>query len=154
MLPPAYLDRLQIVQTRTHVAIFPEVRTHPVRLVPLDSRPPVAQNVRQWAGVGRGRWEGDTLVVETTNFTDKTHFQGSSDALHVVERFTRVDADTIRYEFTVTDPSTWARPWSVEVPMKSADGPLFEYACHEGNYDLANILSIARNIEAAAAKTR
>ncbi len=90
----------------------------------------------------RGRWDGDTLVVETTNFTHKTHFQGSTDALRVVEHFTRVDAETIRYQFTVDDPSSWTRPWTAEVPMKTADGPIYEYACHEGNYDLANILSI------------
>ena len=85
-------------------------------------------------------------------FTHQTHFRGSSDALHVVERFTRVDADTIRYEFRVEDPTAWTRPWSAEIPMKKADGPLYEYACHEGNRDLANILSIARNVEAAAAE--
>ena len=151
MLPPAYLDRLQIVQFRDHVVIFPEVRTHPVRIIPLDNRPHISHRVRQWAGDSRGRWDGDTLVVETTNFTDKTHFQGSTDALRVVERFTRVDAETIRYQFTVEDPSSWTKPWTAEIPMKAADGPIYQYACHEGNYDLPNILSIARNVEAAAA---
>lgn len=154
MLPPAYLDRLRILQSRDYVVIFPEVRTHQVRLIPLDNRPHIPQRVRQWAGDSRGRWEGETLIVETTNFTDKTHFQGSTHALRVVERFTRVDAETIRYQFTVDDPSSWTRPWTAEVPMKTADGPIYEYACHEGNYDLPNILSIARNLEAAAARSR
>jgi len=152
MLPPAYLDRLRIMQSRDYVVIFPEVRTHQVRLVPLDNRSHITTRVRQWAGNSRGRWEGDTLVIETRNFTHKTHFQGSTDALRVVERFTRVDEETIRYQFTVEDAATWTRPWTAEIPMKTADGPIYEYACHEGNYDLPNILSIARNVEAAAAR--
>jgi hypothetical protein len=153
MLPPSYFDRLQILQFRDYVVIFPEVRTHPARIIPLDNRPHISPRVRQWAGDSRGRWDGETLIVETTNFTHKTHFQRSSDALRVLERFTRVDAETIRYEFTVEDPSSWTRPWTAEIPMKAADGPIYEYACHEGNYDLANILSIARNVEAQAARS-
>ena len=103
-------------------------------------------------GDSRGRWEGETLVVETRNFTDKTRFRGSNEALHVVERFTRVDADTILYEFTVDDPTSWTSSWSAEVPMVKVEGPMFEYGCHEGNYDLPNILGIARNLEKQAAK--
>jgi hypothetical protein len=152
MLPPAYLDRIQIFQSAGHVAIMQEVSNNQVRIIPLDGRPHLPSSIRQWPGDSRGRWEGNTLVVETKNFTDKTHFSGSTAALHVVERFTRVDAETIRYEFTVTDPASWTRPWTVEIPMKEADGPIYEYACHEGNYDLTNILSIARNVEAAAAE--
>ncbi len=149
MLPASYLDRIQIFQAAGYVAIMQEVSNNPVRLIPLDGRPHLSAGIRQWPGDSRGRWEGNTLVVTTKNFTHKTHFLGSSEALHVVERFTRVDADTIRYEFRVEDPSAWTKPWSAEIPMKAADGPLFEYACHEGNKDLTHILEIARNIEAA-----
>jgi hypothetical protein len=150
MLPASYFDRIQIFQAKGYVAIMQEVRTNQVRLIPLDGRPHLGAGIRQWPGDSRGRWEGNTLVVTTKNFTHKTHFRGSTDALHVVERFTRVDADTIRYEFRVEDPSAWTKPWSAEIPMKAADGPLYEYACHEGNKDLKHILEIARNIEAAA----
>ena len=91
--------------------------------------------MREWSGDSRGRWEGDTLVVESINFNDKVHFNGSSTGLHVVERFTRIDDENIRYEFTVTDPTTWVQPWSVEYPLMQREGPLYEYACHEGNHD-------------------
>ncbi len=111
-----------------------------------------AQKIRQWLGDSRGRWEGNTLVVETTNFTDKTNFRGSGENLRVVERFTRVDEDTLLYQFTVDDPQSFARPWSGEIPMKKTKGPLFEYACHEGNYSMENILEIARDEEKAAEK--
>jgi len=150
MLPAAYLDRIQIFQAPGYVAIMQEVSNNQVRLISLDGRPHLPAGIRQWPGDSRGRWEGNTLVVETTNFTHKTHFLGATDALRVVERFTRVDAETIRYEFRVEDSAAWTSPWSAEIPMKKADGPLYEYACHEGNYDLTHILSIARNIEAAA----
>jgi hypothetical protein len=152
MLPPPYLDRIQIFQAAGYVAIMQELHNNQVRLIPLDGRAHLPPGIRQWPGDSSGRWEGNTLVVHTTNFTHKTHFRGSGEALHVVERFTRVDADTIRYEFRVEDPSAWTRPWSAEIPMKQADGPLYEYGCHVGNHDLANILSIARNVEAAAAE--
>ena len=151
MLPPSYNDRLQILQAPGYVVIFQEMRDNGVRVIPLDGRPHLQQNILQWGGDSRGRWEGETLVVDTTNFTHKTHFAGSSEALHVVERFTRVDADTIRYQFTVDDPKSWTRPWSAEIPITKAEGLLYEYACHAGNHDLANILGIARNVEAAAA---
>ena len=117
---------------------------HDVRIIPLDGRPQLPQNVRQWTGSYRGRWEGETLVVETTNFNGKNPFQGSSEHMRLIERFTRVDQDTIRYQFTVDDPSTWTKPWSAEVPWAKAIGPLFEHACHEGNYGLGNILAGAR----------
>ena len=157
MLPPSYNDVLQIFQAPGYVAILQEMSNNGVRIIPLDGRPHLPTNIRQFPGDSRGRWEGDTLVVDTTNFTDKTHFRGSSEALHVVERFTRVDADTILYEFTVEDPKSWTKPWSAEIPMMKTEGPLYEYACHEGNYDLSNILRIARALEKkaeAAAKTR
>jgi hypothetical protein len=152
MLPPSYNDRLQIFQAPGYVAILQEMSNNSVRIIPLDGRPHLPQNIRQWPGDSRGRWEGDTLVVDTTNFTHKTHFAGSSEALRVVERFTRVDADTIRYEFTIDDPTSWTRPWRAEIPMTQAEGRLYEYGCHEGNHDLSNILRIARNLDAAAAE--
>jgi hypothetical protein len=133
------------------LAYTASVGTNPPRIIPLDGRPHISDNIRQFAGNSRGRWEGDTLVVETKNFTDKRRWQGSSGALHVVERFTRVDADRIHYEFTVDDPTTWTRPWSAEIPMVKAGGPLFEYACHEGNHDIRHILEIHRNLEQQAA---
>ena len=113
MLPPPYNDLYQIFQVPGYVVILPEMSNNAVRIIPTDGRPHLPQMIRQWPGDSRGRWEGYTLVVDTTNFTDKTNFQGSSDVLRVVERFTRVDADTILYEFTVEDPTTWTRPWSV-----------------------------------------
>jgi hypothetical protein len=156
MLPVGYNSNLQIVQGPGYVAITQEM-IHDTRIIPTDGRPHVASNVRQLMGDARGHWEGDTLVVDTTNFTDRTAFRGSSENLHVVERFTRVSADTIKYEFTVDDPTTWAKAWSAEVPMTKIDGPIFEYACHEGNYGMRNNLSGARaeekkNAEQAALK--
>ena len=143
MLPGAYNNNYQIVQTPGLVMILVEM-LHDVRVIPLDGRPHFPANVRQWEGSYRGRWEGDTLVVETRNFTDKTAFQGSSENRRLVERFTRLDENTILYQFTVDDPSTWTRPWTAELPMNKAIGPLFEHACHEGNYSLYNILAGAR----------
>jgi len=150
MLPPAYNDVLQIIQAPSYVLVIREMETAP-RLIPTDVRPHISEHIRQWAGDSRGRWDGDTLVVDTTNFTHRTAFQGSSSALHVVERFTRVSADTILYRFTVDDPNTWTQPWSAEIPMTATKGPLYEYACHEGNYGLPNILRGARFAEKEAA---
>jgi hypothetical protein len=152
ILPPAYNDIHQIYQTPDYVVVFTELSTNRARIIPLDGRPHISDNIRQFPGDSRGRWEGDTLVVETKNFTDKRGWQGSTGALHVVERFRRVDADRIHYEFTVTDPTTWTRPWSAEIPMVKTDGPLYEYACHEGNHDLGHILGDARKMDAAAAE--
>jgi hypothetical protein len=150
MMPPPYNDILQIVQTPNNVLVVRELATA-MRVIPTDGRPHLPRDIRQWAGDSRGRWEGDTLVVDTTNFTDRTAFQGASSALHVVERFTRVSADRIVYQFTVDDPDTWTRPWSAEIPMIATKGPLFEYACHEGNYGMPHILSGARATEKKAA---
>ena len=147
MLPPAYNDIHLIMQTADHVVIFTELNNSLPRIIPLDGRPALPDAVQLIPGDSRGRWEGDTLVVESGNFTDKTRFRGSSAALHVTERFTRVDADTIRYEFTVDDPTTWVQPWSAEIPMVATEGPLYEYACHEGNHDVRHILEINRNLE-------
>jgi hypothetical protein len=149
MLPPGYNSYLQIVQARGYVAILQEM-IHDVRVIPTDGRPHLPQSIRGWLGDSRGRWEGDTLVVDTTNFTDKTNFRGSRENLHVVERFTRVDDNTIRYEFTVDDPTTWTRPWSAELPLAKDKGPIYEYACHEANYGMANNLKGARAAERAA----
>ena len=151
MLPPAYNDIHQILQTPDHVVIFTELNNSLPRIISLDGRPALPDAIRLIPGDSRGRWESDTLVVESGNFTDKTRFRGSATALHVTERFTRVEAGTIRYEFTVDDPTTWAQPWSVEIPMVATEGPMYEYACHEGNHDLRHILEINRNLERQAA---
>jgi hypothetical protein len=152
MLYGNYNNNYQIVQAPGYVMILAEM-LHDFRVVPLDNRPHLPQNVRQWTGSRRGHWEGDTLVVETTNFNGKNPFRGlSSEHMRVIERFTRVDEDSIRYQFTIDDPATWARPWSAEMPMKTTTGPLFEHACHEGNYGLYNILAGARADEKRAAE--
>jgi len=151
MLAGAYNNNYQIVQVPGYVMILVEM-IHDVRIIPLDGRPQLPASVRQWTGSYRGRWEGDTLVVESTNFNGKNPFQGSSENMKLIERFTRVDENTIRYQFTVDDPSTWTRPWSAEVPWAKTIGPLFEHACHEGNYGLGNILAGARAEEKQAAE--
>jgi hypothetical protein len=156
MLPAGYNNNYQILQTPDHVVILIEM-IHDARIISLDGRPHLGQKIRHWLGDSRGRWEGNTLVVETTNFTDKTNFRGSGENLRVVERFTRVDDSTLLYQFTVEDPQSFARPWSGEIPMKRAEGPLYEYACHEGNLSMENILTIARDEEKAvdaAARTK
>ena len=151
MLPTAYNDIHQIFQTPDYVVLFTELNNNLPRIIPIDGRPPISDKIQLIPGDSRGHWEGDTLVVESGNFTDKTRFQGSTKALHVVERFTRTDAETILYEFTVDDPTSWTSPWSAEIPMVKTEGPMFEYACHEGNYDVANLLEIYRNLEIQAA---
>ena len=151
MLGGAYNNNYQIVQVPGYVMILVEM-LHGVRIIPLDGRPHLPPNVRQLSGSYRGHWEGETLVIETTNFTGKTAFQGSSENMRLIERFTRVDEDTMLYKFTVEDPSTWTRPWSAEVPWKKTIGPIFEHACHEGNYGLGNILAGARAEEKRAAE--
>jgi hypothetical protein len=151
MLNTGYNSNYQIVQAPGYVMILVEM-IHDARIIPLDGRPHPPSDVRQWTGISRGRWEGDTLVVETTNFNGKNPFRGSSENLRVTERFTRLDADSIRYRFTVEDASTWARPWTAELPMKKTQGPIFEHACHEGNYGLYNTLVGARLEEKKAAE--
>ena len=152
MLPSAYNNNVQLLQTPDHVVIFNEM-VHNARIVPLNGQPLPSGDVRQWVGASRGHWDGPTLVVETTNFLGETGFQGSSAQLRLVERFTRADADTLVYEFTVEDPLTWARPWTAAVPMAKSEGPLFEYACHEGNYGMEGILAGARATDNAVGKT-
>ncbi len=148
MLPSAYNNNYQILQTPEYVVIFIEM-IHDVRIIPLDGRPHLASNIRQWLGDPRGHWEGNTLIVDTTNFTDKNPFKGSDRNLHLIERFTRVDPDTILYRFTVDDPTAFTRSWTGEAPMTKTTGTIYEYACHEGNYAMTNILSGARAEEKA-----
>ncbi len=143
LLPGPYNNNLQIVQTRDYVVIANEM-IHDVRVVPLDGRPHLPAAIRRWQGDPRGHWDGDTLVVETTNFTDRTTVRGSDTQLRLVERFRRVDARTLDYQFTIDDPSVFSRPWTVSLPMTASDGPLYEYACHEGNYAMTGILRGAR----------
>jgi hypothetical protein len=150
MLPTAYNNNVQLVQTPDHVALLHEM-VHDVRMVPLDARPPLPKNVHQYLGDSRGHWEGDTLVVVTTNFTDKTNFRGSSENLRLTERFTRVAEDTLLYRFTVEDSSSFPRPWTVEIPMWRNRELIYEYACHEGNSSIVGVLSGARAEERAAA---
>jgi hypothetical protein len=148
MLPGPYNNFMQIFQTRDHVVIYNEM-IHDARVIPLDRRPHAAAAARFWLGDSRGRWEGNTLVVDTTNFTDKTNVRGSGPGLHLTERFTRADAKTLLYEFTVDDPSTFTKPWSAVLPMQQTADRIFEYACHEGNYALGDILRGARFEEKA-----
>jgi len=152
MLPPAYNDVHQIFQTSDYVVIFTEISTGLPRIIPLDDRPFNSNAVGQFSGNARAYWDEDTLVVETKNFADRRIFRGSTVNRHVIERFTRTGADRIHYEFTISDPTTWTTSWSGEVPMMKTDGPMYEYACHEGNRDIVNILSIARNLEKQAAE--
>jgi hypothetical protein len=145
MTPSAYNNVFQLFQTPQYVVILNEM-VHTARIVPLDGRP--HGNIRQWAGDSRGRWEGDTLVVDTINFHASTSLRGSSPGMHLIERFTRTDAGTLLYEFTVSDPATWTRPWTAAVPMRKGN-TIYEYACHEGNYGLTNLLKFARDKERA-----
>ena len=146
MIPGGYNNNYQIVQAPGYVTIVVEM-IHDVRSIPTDGRPHLPATVRQWMGDPRGHWEGNTLVVDTTNFTDKTNFRGSGENLHLIERFTRTGPDQLMYEFTVNDPASFTRPWTVQIPMAKTDGPLFEYACHEGNYGMDGMLRGARQQE-------
>jgi hypothetical protein len=150
LLPTRYNSNLQIVQGPGYVAIETE-EIHDARVIAINGRPHLPKNIRQWYGDSIGHWEGNTLVVDTTNFTDQTPFAGAQN-LHVVERLTRVDQDTILYQFTVDDPGMWTKSWSGELPMTKMQGQLYEYACHEANYGLQNTLRGARVAEAEAAQ--
>ena len=172
MMPGFYNHNYQILQTPTHIAILVEM-IHDIRIIPLDGSPHLGQGLRQWMGNSRGRWEGQTLVVETTGFTEKIReFTGNAQrlvngervgtyqasfgtpTLKLVERFTRVDANTIDYRFTVTDPATFTKPFTVATPMLKVTEPIFEYACHEGNYAVPNMLSAARAQERAESQKK
>jgi hypothetical protein len=158
MLPTFYNNNYQILQVPGYIVILYEM-IHDARVIPLDGRPHLSGGMRQWMGDSRGRWEGETLVVEVTNFTDKTPVHAvrgvasrvaHSDALRITERFTRVDAETIDYRVTIDDPKTFGQTWAVRIPMTTRGAPerIFEYACHEGNYAVPNILSGSRAHEA------
>lgn len=146
LLPMFYNNHLQFVQNGTHVAIVSEM-IHDARIIPLSGRPHLPSTVTQWLGDSVGHWEGDTLVVDTTNFTDQTPFRGSGPKLHLTERFTLTDPNTITYRFTVDDPESFVRSWSAESAFTRTGEPMFEYACHEGNYSMQAILNGARAAE-------
>jgi hypothetical protein len=150
MLPVLYNNNYQIVQTPENVVILVEM-VHDARIVRMNGThaPP---SVRQWFGDSIGKWEGDTLVVDTTNFSDKTRFRGSSENLHAIERFTRVDQNTILYRVTLDDPTTFSKAWTIEYPFVATKGPIYEYACHEGNYAMTDILGGARKADAEKEK--
>jgi hypothetical protein len=147
-LGAAYNSYIQIFQTRDHVAILMET-IHDARIIPLDGRPHIGQNIRQWLGDSVGRWEGDTLVVETTNYSPKSDFRGARENLHIVERFTRVSATRVDYEVIVNDPTTWTRTWTAMIPLKLSSEEVYEFACHEGNEGMVGILAGARAQEKA-----
>ena len=170
LLPTFYNNNVMLLQTPDHVVLHVEM-VHGTRIIPLDGRPGLATDVRQWLGDGRGRWEGDTLVVETRNIrrteanasiggADPILLRASNgspeDTITVTERFTRIDAQTLRYEFTIDDPTTWTRSFSGELPLNALqpDEALYEYACHEGNYALPNILAGSRAEEQAEAASK
>ncbi|HWY45973.1 MAG TPA: hypothetical protein VNX70_01230 [Bryobacteraceae bacterium] len=150
MLPGPYNNNYQIVQTRDYVMITIEM-IHEVRIISMNGRPHLPQTMRKWLGDSIGHWENNTLVVDTTNFTGKTRFRGSDENLHLIERFTRTGPDTILYEFTVDDPTAFVAAWKAEIPMRRAAGPMYEFACHEGNFALGRMLSIARQAEKTTA---
>jgi hypothetical protein len=145
MIPGAYNNNVGIFQTSEHVVILNEM-VHDHRVVPLETRPRVGDAIRLWMGSSRARWDGDTLVVSTTNFRPMV-FRSASDKFSLTEKFTLMDANTLMYEFTVDDPLTWVRPWTAQVPMTRINEEIYEYACHEGNYSLRNILAAARRSE-------
>ena len=151
MMPSGYNANYHIVQAADHVMILSEM-IHDARVIHLDDPAAPPSGTQQWIGLSHGHWDGDTLVVETTNFNGKNPFEGSGDRMTVTERFTRVSEDVLQYRFTVDDPGTWERPWTAELPMQRTRGPLFEFACHEGNYGLYNTLVGARLEEQRAAE--
>jgi len=158
MMNAGYNSNYQIVQGPGYVMILVEM-IHDARIIPIgDRQAPLPANMTQWMGDSRGHWEGDTLVIETTNFNGKNPFRGSSDKMKVTERLWRIDDKTLGYKFTIDDPATWTQPWTAEAPMIKSTGPIFEHACHEGNYGVRNTLAGARleekkAAEAAAKKT-
>jgi len=151
MVSGTYNNNLQIVQTPGYVLIFNEM-VHNARVIPTDGRP--HGTIPLWTGDSRGRWEGDTLVVDTINFRRETSLQGSTAGTHVVERLTRVDPKTINYEYTITDPAAYTRPWTASMPLRAMDELLFEYACHEANYGMEGVLRGARYREKEAASKK
>jgi hypothetical protein len=153
MVPSAYNNNVQIVQTRDSVMILNEM-IHSARIVALNGRPHPPKSIRSLTGDSIGHWEGDTLVVDTTNFLQEAGFRGATANMHLVEKFTRVDPDTLRYEFTVDDPATWTKKWSASIPMTRTDELIYEYACHESNYGLEGVLKGARFEDLQKQKTQ
>jgi hypothetical protein len=147
-LPTLYNNNIQIVQSPDSVVIVHEM-IHEARVIPLDGRAPLSKNIGQWIGSSRGHWEGDTLVVETTNFSGQHNYRGSTKGLHLTERYTRFGPNSLEMRLTIEDPTTWTKPWTVVLPMRPTDGELIEYACHEGNYSMLNLLEVARDAEKA-----
>ena len=145
-----YQSYYRIVQTNDSVVVATEM-IHDARVIPLDARPHLPTSIREWLGDSRGHWEGDTLVVDTTNFKPRS-FRNSSEKLHLIERFTRVGPDTLDYEVTIDDPETWVRPWTLMIPLRRSNDEIFEYACHEGNTGMVGILAGARAQERAGAR--
>lgn len=150
LTPSAYNNNVQIVQTRDYVVIMTEM-VHDARIVPLDGRPNAPSTVRRWMGDSRGRWDGTTLVVETSNFSNKNPYRGATDGMRLVERFSRAAEGMLMYEFTVHDPATWTTPWTGRIPLEKLDEQVYEYACHEANYGMEGILKGTRADERAAA---
>jgi len=148
-LVAGYQSGYQIIQTPMSVVVTTEM-IHDSRVIPLDGRPRLPATVHQWLGDSRGHWEGDTLVVETTNYKSRSFMSISSEKLHVTERFSRTGPENLKYEITIDDPETWTKPWSLMIPLRRSADPLYEYACHEGNYGMVGILSGARNAERAS----
>ena len=151
-LPQPYNNNYQIIQTRDHVVILAEM-IHDARIIPIDGRPHLPSTIRQLMGDSVGRWEGDTLVVETTNFTSRTGYRGTTENLRLIERFTRTAPDVLTYRVTIDDPATFTKPWTVELPAVPSDGEIYEYACHEANYGLEGILRGHRAEEKRATET-
>jgi hypothetical protein len=149
-LPTLYNNNIMIVQTPDTAVIVHEM-IHEARVIPLDGRPALSSKIGQWIGSSRGHWEGDTLVVETTNFSGQQNYRGSTTGLQLIERYTRVSKDRLEMRLTVNDPTTWEKPWTVLLPMRPTEGELIEYACHEGNYAMFNLLEVARDEEKANA---
>ena len=153
LLPVFYNNTVQIVQTPAYVTIVSEM-IHDARVIPLDGRGHLPPSIRQWMGDSVGRWEGDTLVVDTTNFSDNISLRGSGPKLHVIERFTLRDLDTLVYQFTIDDPGSFVRSWSGTSQMSRTAGPMYEYACHEANYSMTNVLRAARAADRGASGAR
>jgi hypothetical protein len=146
MMPTGYNNNVQVIQTPGYVVIYNE-QIHDARIVPMDGRPHLPKGVSQWMGDSRGHWEGDTLVIDTTNFSSKVTFRGSGENMHLVERFTRTDPETLLYEFTVNDPQSFTKSWTGQIPMNRTREAMYEYACHEGNYSMFTTLNGARALE-------
>jgi hypothetical protein len=151
--PGGYNQIMQVVQTRDHVVLTTEM-VHTARIVPLDGRPQLNDRFRHWSGEARGRWEGDTLVIETTNFKPERGWRGATGNMKLIERLTRLDAETLEYKYTVIDPDTWTSPWTAAIPLRLSDQPSFEYACHEGNHSMEGILAGQRTEDKEAAAKR